>query len=210
MTLGRNWGYEKIFSVERLHAFKAAIERKMSTNVDKELKILEIGCGGGGVIKDLEAIGMSNMISVGMDIDYLRLKTIQINALILQGDGSKLAFRDRTFDVIIQATVFTSVLDDTKKGEIAKEILRALKDDGLLLWHDFQYDNPFNRNVKGIKLEEIKRLFPKCFYKYNTVHANPLITRPISKYSIGFAKLLDKIRFLHTHLFVEIRKQNTQ
>ena len=201
--------YGEIFIATRLNSFKNAVKSILSGDDNKKYKILEIGCGGGGVIKDMINDGFTNFTPVGLDINFSRLKQIKFDTFIMQGDGSSLPFHDESIDIIIQATVFTSVLDDTKKNTIAKEILRVLKNDGLFLWHDFQYDNPFNKNVKGIRLKEIKKLFPRCSYEYNSLHANPLIARPISKYSVGIAEFLDRIKILHTHLFVKIKKKFT-
>lgn len=201
--------YGEIFIATRLNSFKSAIKNLLSGDDNKKYKILEIGCGGGGVINDMADDGFKNFTHVGLDINFSRLKQIKFDACIIQGDGSYLPFPDESIDIAIQATVFTSVLDDVKKTTMAKEILRVLKKDGLFLWHDFQYDNPFNKNVKGIKLKEIKNLFPQCIYEHNSLHANPIIARAILKYSIGIAEFLDRIRVLHTHLFVKITKKFT-
>ena len=51
----------------------------------------------------------------------------------------------------MQSTCFTSILDQEMKKSIAREVLRVLKDEGIILWYDFRYNNPKNPDVKGIE-----------------------------------------------------------
>ena len=55
----------------------------------------------------------------------------------MYGNAAALAFPDATFDLVVQSTVFTSVLDATMKHQMAAEMLRVVKDDGVILWYDY-------------------------------------------------------------------------
>src|SRR3989440_8774150 len=50
--------------------------------------------------------------------------------------GGALALRSDSFDVVMQVTVFTSILDPDLKRRVALEMLRVVKQDGLILWYE--------------------------------------------------------------------------
>ncbi len=81
-------------------------------------------------------------------------------------DASNLPFEDESFDIVVQFTVFTSILKKGIKKDIAKQILRALKKEGIIIWYDFSYNNPRNPDVIGIKKKEIVNLFPNCKFTF--------------------------------------------
>jgi ubiquinone/menaquinone biosynthesis C-methylase UbiE len=68
--------------------------------------------------------------------------------------ATELGFPDAAFDLVLQSTVFTSVLDRRVKERIAFEMLRVLKKEGLILWYDFHVSNPRNPDVQGLKKRE--------------------------------------------------------
>jgi hypothetical protein len=92
------------------------------------------------------------------------------------------------------------------KRNIAKEMMRVSKDEGIILWYDFRYNNPRNPDVKGIRKKEIKNLFPNCKYDFNLITLSPPIARKIVPISRGIAEFLNLIPFLRTHYLVIIKK----
>lgn len=75
------------------------------------------------------------------------------------GNAEELPYEDGSFDIVMQFTVFTSILNPQMKQNIAKEMLRVLKDDGIILWYDYFVSKPTNPDVKGVGRREIERLF---------------------------------------------------
>ena len=41
-------------------------------------------------------------------------------------------------------------------------MLKLVKPNGIILWYDFVYDNPNNKDVKGVSKQEIRQLFAKA------------------------------------------------
>ena len=78
---------------------------------------------------------------------------------IRSGNAARLALPNDFFDVVLQSTVFTSILDRSLQHAIAVEMLRVLKPDGFILWYDFRWNNPRNPDVRGIQAQEISELF---------------------------------------------------
>jgi SAM-dependent methyltransferase len=98
-------------------------------NTHKRYKILEIGCGDGGVIQYLK----DNHEVQGVDIaesGIKYLKTIGINAHLLDVSYEKLPFKDDYFDYVLIFEVF----EHLKSPQLAlEEIQRVLKPSGILL-----------------------------------------------------------------------------
>ena len=93
------------------------------------------------------------------------------------------------------------------KKRIAQEISRVLKDNGVILWYDFRYNNPWNPDVKGIEKKEIKGLFGDCDYDFNLVTLAPPVSRHLAPISFMACEVLSKIPFLKTHYLAIIKKK---
>lgn len=137
-----------------------------------------------------------------------RAKELSPNIDLVCRNAESIHFADKTFDIILQSTTFTSILNVNMKRRIATEMLRVLKNDGIILWHDFRYDNPKNPDVKGIEKREIIELFPNCRYDFNKITLAPPIARKLAPISWLACYLLEKIPFLRTHYLVIIKKGN--
>jgi len=125
------------------------------------------------------------------------------------GNAEDLPYEDESFDIIMQFTVFTSILDNQMKKNIAKEMLKVLKPEGIILWYDYFIRKPTNPDVKGVGKREIKKFFPNCTFDFNKVTLVPPIARTIAPYSLLLCYLLEKLRFLNTHYLVVIRKKES-
>ncbi len=172
-------------------------------------RILEIGCGQGQWFATFETLGAEPNHLAGIELDAGRGEACAKrfpHADVRVGDASQLPWDDGTFDIVFQSTVFTSVLDLDFKRQLAQEMLRVVKDDGILLWYDFQYNNPRNANVRGIKRREIAQLFPSCYIWLRRTTLAPPIVRRLAPVSWTIASLLDSLSFLNTHYSGYIKK----
>ncbi len=127
----------------------------------------------------------------------------------LCGSAAKLDFPDGAFDCVLQSTVFTSILDDAVRQQIAREMLRVLRPDGLILWYDFHVNNPWNPDVRRVSRREIRRLFPGCRVELRSVSLAPPLSRRIAPYSWLLCHLLSAIPFLCTHYLGFITREQT-
>jgi ubiquinone/menaquinone biosynthesis C-methylase UbiE len=126
---------------------------------------------------------------------------------IQQGNAAQLEFPDETFDIVLQSTVFTSVLDTVTKKQMAAEMCRVLKQDGLILWYDYHMNNPHNPDVKGVKLHEIQTLFPDCDIRMQRITLAPPIARRVAPYSWLLCYFLSTIPLLCSHYLGVLRKK---
>ncbi len=62
-------------------------------------------------------------------------------------------------DLVFQFVMFSSILNEPTKAQIAREMVRVLKPGGFVVWYDFFRDNPWSRDVRGVR----KKKFCSCF-----------------------------------------------
>ncbi|MDD5530170.1 MAG: class I SAM-dependent methyltransferase [bacterium] len=199
-----------LFMIQRMEWDFLDILKEYNINEVSDKKILDIGCGIGAMLRNLIKYGAKpgNLYGIDLLSDRIELaKKLNPNIDFRCEDCSNLSFEDGSFDIIMQFTVFTSILDDEMKNSIAKEMLRLLKPGGVIVWYDFHKDNPNNKDVKGVREKEIYKLFNGCDIYLKKVTLAPPITRFVAPLSFSLAYLLEKMKFLNTHYIGIIRKK---
>ena len=172
--------------------------------------ILEVGCGGGGVLREMLALGADPGLLYGVELLPYRCVDAKRNlpwASITQADGRFLPFESSRFDLLLQFTMFTSILDAAVKQCIAEEMLRVLRPDGVIVWYDF-WLNPTNPQTKGIRLSEIRNLFPGCTVLAQKITLAPPIVSRLIRFSRLFCEILEAIKIFNTHYLALIKKIN--
>ena len=116
--------------------------------VAKEACILDIGCGYGRTLSQLDLCGFHN--STGVDIAEGMIKRGKklFPGLSLEHieDCGKIPFADNSFDTVILLAVLTCIIDDLEQEQLIREINRVLKKDGIIYMNDFLI-NSDQRNV---------------------------------------------------------------
>jgi ubiquinone/menaquinone biosynthesis C-methylase UbiE len=174
-------------------------------------KILEVGCGTGYWLREFIKWGArpENITGIDLLVDrvaearYLCPEAVRI----VYGNAVELACPDATFDLVVQSTVFTSILDTSMKQQIASEMLRVVKDDGHILWYDYHVNNPWNPDVRGVKRREIFQLFPGCRITLQRITLAPPLVRLLAPYSWLACYVLGKMPWLCTHYLGLISKE---
>ncbi len=172
-------------------------------------RILEIGCGRGGILLEYASFGAQPQALFGIDILHDRLVQAQ-QKLPLAGlycaDGQLLPFAGQCFDVVMQYTAFSSILDDSVKQRMAAEMLRVLQPDGTIIWYDF-WLNPTNPQTRGIRPAEIRRLFPRTKINFSKITLAPPIARKIVNFSWAGGSILEAMKIFNTHYLALIRPE---
>ena len=173
-------------------------------------RICEIGCGTGYWLREFIKWGSSPRNLVGIDLLPERVAEAKLlcpsGVQIETGSAAKLDFPDNTFDLVLQSTVLTSVMDADLKRQMALEMLRVVKDDGLILWYDYSVNNPWNQDVRGIDKKEIARLFPCCRIELHRITLVPPFCRWLARYSWLACYFLERLRVFNTHYLGVITK----
>jgi SAM-dependent methyltransferase len=177
------------------------------------LRILEIGCGTGKWLRDLISWGADPESLHGIDLlpaSVARARRLTPAAATVQcGSATELPYPESHFDLVIQATVFSSVLDQGMRQRIAAEMLRVLRPAGLVLWYDLAIPNPRNRNTRPVSKREIAELFPGCRCDVARVSLAPPIARCLASRSWFGCSLLSEIPLLRSHYIGALRKAGT-
>lgn len=144
----------KMFHLENNHFWFVGKRLFIKTLLDKyltkkNLKILDVGCGTGGLTKFLFRYGDV----LGLEINPVAIKLASRRGLkIIQGDAQKLPFPDKNFDLVTMLDVLyhQNVLDEK---EAIDEVWRVLKKGGYLLITDsaFQFLKSKHDEVMGGK-----------------------------------------------------------
>jgi len=209
-TLYSYFNKGNLFIVQERGRKMLSLLKKYGYEFLENKKIIDVGCGNGSWLRDFVQWGARPENLSGVDLLEERIKEArQLNPNIGYecANVEKLSFPDNKFDMVVISMCLSSIFDKKMKKNIAREALRVLKDDGLILWHDFRFDNPWNPDVKGIEKKEVKELFGNCKYDFNLVTLAPPIVRFFAPISWLACELLVMIPFLKTHYMVIIRKK---
>jgi ubiquinone/menaquinone biosynthesis C-methylase UbiE len=173
------------------------------------LRILDVGCGRGAMLRQLLDYGAEPELLAGIDLleeNVNGARALAPNLRIVCGSATHLPFPDSSFDLAVQFTLFTSVLADDVKYAIAADMKRVLAPGGRVLWYDFSVSNPKNRDVRGIGKREIGRLFEGFDFKATKITLAPPLGRMIAPISPMLYDLLSRVRPLCTHLMCLLKK----
>jgi ubiquinone/menaquinone biosynthesis C-methylase UbiE len=195
---------------EREQRLLALLQRNNLASLQTK-RILEVGCGTGYWLREFIKWGARPEHITGIELLADRVAEARYvcpeAVSIVYGNAAELAFLATTFDLVVQSTVFTSVLDARIKQQMASEMLRVVKDDGFILWYDYHVNNPWNPDVRGIKKREIVQLFPGCRITLQRITLFPPLVRFLAPYSWLACYVLGKIPWLCTHYLGLISKE---
>jgi SAM-dependent methyltransferase len=188
----------------------AALFRRLGWSDLSTRRLLEVGCGTGGNLLDCLSMGFApeNLSGIELLVDRFAHARERLPARIelRQGDASVLAIPPHSLDVVMQATVFSSLLDDAFQQRLADAMWAAVKPGGGVLWYDFTYDNPRNRDVRGVPLSRVKALFPRGRVQARRITLAPPINRLVTRIHPRLYTVFNTLPFLRTHLLCWISK----
>lgn len=195
---------------ERERHMLAALKRNGVSSLE-DARILEIGCGTGYWLREFIKWGARPENIRGVDLlpdRIIEARTLCPGAVRCDcGDAAELSVPDEAFDLVIQSTVFTSILEPAMRRRVAAEMLRAVKRHGLILWYDFHVNNPRNPDVRGVTKREIRQLFPGCRIDLRRITLAPPLLRLLAPRSWLACYALGYLPWLCTHYLGTIRKQ---
>nr|WP_319373231.1 class I SAM-dependent methyltransferase [uncultured Methanobacterium sp.] len=117
-------------------------------HINKEMNILDVGCGYGRTLSKLHENGFKNLTGVDYSEQMIKrgLRSYPHFNLI-KNNGDDLPFPDNSFDAVLLIGVLTSNIQTEKQEELILEISRVLKDNGLIYISDFLLNND-QRNLQ--------------------------------------------------------------
>ena len=198
-----------LFTLQMRQRATLTLLRKYGFCPLSQFRILEVGCYDGSKLFEYLLYGAHMDQLHGCDLMHASLlKAYEILPSLawLCADGQNLPYPTSSFDLVLQNLVFTSILDDTVRINIAQEMIRDLQPNGMILFYDF-WLNPTNPQTRGIRLAEVQNLFPGRILEFHKITLAPPLARHIVPLSWGLALLMENLKIFNSHFLVAISQE---
>ncbi len=117
------------------HPIDAALFRLHVQNPDR--KILDVGCGYGRTLADLQERGYRNLVGIDSSTEMIARGNRLYPSLDLQvADAKQLPFAENDLEVVLLVALLTSIAEDDDQRAVVEEIRRVLMPGGLLFVSD--------------------------------------------------------------------------
>jgi SAM-dependent methyltransferase len=169
-----------------------------------ECRILDVGCGKGSVLNWFHERGVppENLFGIDLLPDRIKIARETYPAFtFIEGNAEQLVFPDGWFDLVLVFTVFSSILDDAMASNVARSIGRVLKTNGVVVWHDLRYPNPWNSAVRAMTKSRIRKLFPLFELELELIDLLPPIANHLGRFTDRLYPMLAWFPVLRSHYF---------
>ncbi len=196
----RNLGNHPIIQ-ERNEAIKDLLQAHGFSPLGSR-KVLDVGCGAGNVLAGMLDLGGSPENLYGIDLVpelVAHAKKGYPSFNFRCANAERIEFPDSTFGLVLVFTVFSSILDMQMARNVAREVYRVLQPGAAILWYDLRYNHPFNPNVRGITLPQIRCLFPGTKMYLRPITLLPALARRLGWWTPVAYPLLASLTLMRTH-----------
>jgi ubiquinone/menaquinone biosynthesis C-methylase UbiE len=205
--------------------------KKVGISVN-DLEVLEIGCGTGHILERFLQFGATKAAGIDLMEHRIRIGSRQSPTLLLSvGDAAQMPYCDGSFNLVMQFMCISSVLDNSTRHRIAREMLRVVRPGGAILSYDMRKpptpahflsllvhflsrllgrrriadadENP--TPTRPLSIHEIEELFGGCSLKYRSISLNFGLARIAARSRLA-ASLFSMVPWLRTHYLVIIHK----
>ena len=174
------------------------------------LRVLEVGCGAGGNLLELLRLGFAPEHLAGAELLPERLaharRVLPAAVTLWGGDASLLDIAPASRDIVLQSTVFSSLLDDAFQQRLAQAMWRWVAPGGGVLWYDFTVNNPRNPDVRGVPLARVRQLFPQARVVSRRITLAPPLARALCRLHPALYPVANALPLLRTHVLVWLGK----
>ena len=171
---------------------------------------VEVGCGAGGNLQELLRLGFMPERLTGIEMLAGRIehaRHVLPSALrLIQGDARQVDIEAASLQLVLQSTVFSSVLDGGARSALAAAMWRWLAPGGAVLWYDLRVDNPHNPDVRGVPLAEVRALFPQARITARWVTLAPPLARALCRVHPRLYPAFNMLPLLRTHVLAWVAK----
>ncbi len=194
---------------QRRRALLGLLARAGIRSVD-ELRLVEVGCGAGGNLLELLHLGFAPGHLQGIELlperwEQARAR-LPVTLRVHQGDAVAAPIGPHSQDLVLQSTVFSSLLDDAFQQQLADAMWHWLRPGGAVVWYDFTVDNPRNPDVRGVPLARIRQLFPQGRVTARRVTLAPPLARAACRVHPWLHDALNLLPLLRTHVLAWVAK----
>lgn len=194
---------------ERLRVLAALLRRHARAPL-AGLSLLEVGCGDGGNLLELIGLGFDPARLLANELLPERAAAARARlpaaVRVLEGDALALPLPEASLDLVLQSTVFSSLLDPGFRARLAARLWAWLKPGGAVIWYDFAVDNPRNPDVRGVPVARVRQLFPQAEFEAHRVTLAPPLARAACRLHPSLYTVLNALPWLRTHRLAWICK----
>lgn len=187
-----------------------ALFRRLGWHDLSTLRLHEVGSGTGSNLVELVQLGFDPAKLSGVELLPERhaqaRERLPAAVALSQGDALMLSPAAASVDIVLQSTVFSSLLDNAFQQRLAAAMWAAVKPGGGVLWYDFTVDNPRNRDVRGVPVARIRQLFPQARMMKRRLTLAPPIARAVVRVHPALYTLLNAMPLLRTHVLCWLAK----
>jgi SAM-dependent methyltransferase len=189
----------------RIHEHRERLERLLRKGLDKpvaECRILDVGCGYGGLLAWFHDRGVASENLVGVDLLPNRIELAREahpDFSFTQANAEQLDFAEGSFDLVAAFTVFSSIIDSAMARNVALSMRRVLTGDGAVIWYDVRYPNPWNPRLRAMTKGRIRELFDPDRMDLESVTVLPPLGRRLGRSTDRVYPVLAGIPVLRSH-----------
>lgn len=171
-------------------------------------RVVDVGCGSGGFLRQLIDWGADPARLVGTEYQPERLELARgRSASGVRWHLGDLDFPDGSFELAVANTVFSSILAPAARARLAAEMWRTLMPGGWCMVFDFRYDNPRNQQVRRVTRRELAGWWSGNDCRYQSLLLAPPLARRLNGAPPLVADLLAAcVPVLRSHFIYMVRK----
>jgi SAM-dependent methyltransferase len=176
----------------------------------EQMRLAEVGCGVGHNLLELLRFGFRPEHLTGIELLEDRANAarslLPSGLEIISGDATIAPIQEASQDIVYQSVVFSSILDDDLQAALASRMWQWVKPGGAVLWYDFIYDNPRNREVRAVSPQRVRELFPSGSMSMRRVTLAPPVARAVCRVAPSWYGAFSAIPLLRSHVLCWIEK----
>ncbi len=196
--------YSSAYARRSFEERAAKIREILTKHRKQDHTILEIGAGHGDNVPVLHGAGFEWHNIFLNELLPERLHNIRSRypqTTVIAGNALDADFKQQ-FNVVFQSTVFTSIISQELRQKLAQKMWELLLPGGIILWYDFIFNNPSNKDVRAVTVRETRQLFPDSVgAEINRITLAPPIGR-----RVGNLYPLFNLPFLRSHILAVFQK----
>jgi SAM-dependent methyltransferase len=197
-----------------LDMHRRRLQQILRQKLDRPLescRVLDVGCGYGGLLGWFHDLGVPAGNLFGVDLLTSRISAARETYprfTFLEGNAMDFEFPAGSFDLVPLFTVFSSILDPAMARNLAGSVDRVLAEDGAVVWYDMRYPNPGNRHLRAMPRRRIQALFPAYTLELESISLLPPLARRLGRSTEVAYPLLAALPPLRSHLLGLLRRTN--
>lgn len=208
----RDWNRLDARALWFQHSRERAISRLLRS-FDREMegwKVLDIGCGAGKLMLLLNEMNIGRYgLLTGYDVSKTALNPsiTKLGLPLTVTTENSLPYYDASFDLIMQAVVFSSVPREETRKLLATELVRVLKPGGYILWYDVIKTAG---TLVGFSRRDIDALFPEFRFQGFCCGLPFGLAGALCYKSQVLASLVEAIGLSNSHIAALLKKDGVQ